>query len=317
MTRSLVLLAGISLLMTQPALGGQTRELKVTVLSTMLADAGFGEWGYSALVEADGKKILFDTGANPDIVLKNAAALGIELSDVEDVVISHHHDDHTGGLLSLRRTLMLKNPNAMSRVHVSGNIFTPRLKADGSDGNGLTPIRGPYEATGGHFILHDGPTELAPGVWFTGPVPRKFPETNWSDQGLRIHTSTGDTADNIPDDAALVFNTSDGLVILTGCGHAGIVNIATYAQTIADQKNVFAVIGGLHLFAKTDDVVDWTGAQLKRLGVKYLLAGHCTGIEATMRLRQVIGLNRHTAPVSSVGSSFTLHKGIFPGKLAA
>jgi 7,8-dihydropterin-6-yl-methyl-4-(beta-D-ribofuranosyl)aminobenzene 5'-phosphate synthase len=317
MIRLLALLAGISLLVTQPVLGGQTRELKVTVLSTMLADAGFGEWGYSALVEADGKKILFDTGANPDIVLKNAAALGIELSDVEDVVISHHHDDHTGGLLSLRRTLMLKNPNAMSRVHVSGNIFTPRLKADGSDGNGLTPLRGPYEATGGHFILHDGPTELAPGVWFTGPVPRKFPETNWSNEGLRIHTSTGDTVDNIPDDAALVFNTSDGLVILTGCGHAGIVNIATYAQTIADQKTVIAVIGGLHLFAKTDDVVDWTGAQLKRLGVKYLLAGHCTGIEATMRLRQEIGLNRHTAPVSSVGSSFTLHKGIYPGKLAA
>ena len=317
MTRSLVLLAGISLLMTQPALGGQTRELKVTVLSTMLADAGFGEWGYSALVEADGKKILFDTGANPDIVLKNAAALGIELSDVEDVVISHHHDDHTGGLLSLRRTLMLKNPNAMSRVHVSGNIFTPRLKADGSDGNGLTPLRGPYEATGGHFILHDGPTELAPGVWFTGPVPRKFPETNWSDQGLRIHTSTGDTMDNIPDDAALVFNTSDGLVILTGCGHAGIVNIATYAQAITNKKTVVAVIGGLHLFAKTDDVVDWTGAQLKGFGVKYLLAGHCTGIEATLRLRQALGLDRHTAPVSSVGSSFTLHKGIFPGKLAA
>jgi 7,8-dihydropterin-6-yl-methyl-4-(beta-D-ribofuranosyl)aminobenzene 5'-phosphate synthase len=227
MMRLLALVAGISLLITQPALAGQTRELKVTVLSTMLADAGFGEWGYSALVEADGKKILFDTGANPDIVLKNAAALGIELSDVEDVVVSHHHDDHTGGLLSLRRALMVKNPNAMSRVHVSGNIFTPRLKADGSDGNGLAPIRGPYEATGGHFILHDGPTELAPGVWFTGPVPRKYPETNWSNQGLRIHTSTGDTVDNIPDDAALVFNTSDGLVILTGCGHAGIVNIAT------------------------------------------------------------------------------------------
>jgi 7,8-dihydropterin-6-yl-methyl-4-(beta-D-ribofuranosyl)aminobenzene 5'-phosphate synthase len=212
---------------------------------------------------------------------------------------------------------MLKNPNAMSRVHVSGNIFTPRLKADGSDGNGLTPIRGPYEATGGHFILHDGPTELAPGVWFTGPVPRKFPETNWSNQGLRIHTSTGDTVDNIPDDAALVFDTSDGLVILTGCGHAGIVNIATYALTLTDKKTVVAVIGGLHLFAKTDDVVDWTGAQLKHFGVKYLLAGHCTGIEATMRLRQVIGLNRHTAPVSSVGSSFTLHEGIYPGKLAA
>jgi 7,8-dihydropterin-6-yl-methyl-4-(beta-D-ribofuranosyl)aminobenzene 5'-phosphate synthase len=317
MMRLLALLTAISLLMAQPAVGGQTRELKVTVLSTMLADAGIGEWGYAALVEADGKKFLFDTGASPDVVLKNAATLGIDLSVVEDVVVSHHHDDHTSGLLSLRRELLLKNPNAMSRVHVSGNIFTPRLKADGSDGNGLTPIRGPYEATGGRFILHEGPTELAPGVWFTGPVPRKFPETNWSDQGLRIHTSTGDTVDNIPDDAALVFDTSDGLVILTGCGHAGIVNIATYAQTITAKKTVFAVIGGLHLFAKPDDVVDWTGAQLKRVGVKYLLAGHCTGIEATMRLRRVIGLDRHTAPVSSVGSSFTLHKGIYPGKLAA
>ena len=317
MLRLLTLVAGFSLLITQAASAGQARELKVTVLSTMLADAGIGEWGYSALVDVDGKKVLFDTGANPDTVLKNAAALGIDLSVVEDVVVSHHHDDHTGGLLSLRQTLMLKNPNAMSRVHVSGNIFTPRLKADGSDGNGLTPKRGPYEATGGHFILHDAPTEIAPGVWFTGPVPRKYPETNWSDEGLHIRTSTGDIADNIPDDAALVFDTSDGLVILTGCGHAGIVNIATYARKIADNKPVVAVIGGLHLFAKSDDVVDWTGAQLKRMGVKYLLAGHCTGIEATMRLRRVIGLDRHTAPVSSVGSTFTLHKGIFPGELAA
>jgi 7,8-dihydropterin-6-yl-methyl-4-(beta-D-ribofuranosyl)aminobenzene 5'-phosphate synthase len=317
MTRLLALLAGFSLLMTQAAFGGQARELKVTVLSTMLADAGIGEWGYSALVDVDGKKVLFDTGANPDTVLKNAVALGIDLADVEDVVISHHHDDHTGGLLALRQTLMLKNPKAMSRAHVSANIFTPRLKTDGSDGNGLTPLRGPYEATGGRFILHDGATELAPGAWFTGPVPRKFPETNWSDQGLHIHTSTGDIADNIPDDAALVFDTSEGLVILTGCGHAGIVNIATYARKIADNKPVIAVIGGLHLFAKSDDVVDWTGAQLKRMGVKYLLAGHCTGIEATMRLRRVIGLTRQTAPVSSVGSSFTLHKGIDPRKLAA
>lgn len=317
MTRLLALVAGLFLLAIHPASGGEVRQLKVTVLSTMLADSGIGEWGYSALVEVDGKKILFDTGANPDTVLKNAATLGIDLSDVEDVVISHHHDDHTGGLLSLRRALLLKNPAAMSRAHVSANIFTPRLKADGSDGNGLTPSRAPYEATGGHFLLHDAPTEIAPGVWFTGPVPRKFPETNWSDKGLSIHTSTGDTVDNIPDDAALVFNTSDGLVILTGCGHAGIVNIGTYAQTIAGKKTVVAVIGGLHLFAKPDSVVDWTGAQLKRMGVKYLLAGHCTGIEATMRLRRALGLDRHTAPVSSVGSSFTLHKGIYPGKLAA
>ena len=69
------------------------KSLKVTVLSTLLADrAGLGEWGYSALAEVDGRKFLFDTGANPDLVLKNAKSPGIDLSDVEDVVISHNHD---------------------------------------------------------------------------------------------------------------------------------------------------------------------------------------------------------------------------------
>lgn len=299
------------------ARAGKVRALKVTVLSTMLADKGLGEWGYSALVEADGHAFLFDTGANPDVVLKNAQALGIDLSKVEDVVISHNHDDHTGGLVTLRRELMRKNPRAMGRVHVSANIFLPRLKADGSDDNGLTPLKAEYERLGGHFVLHDGPVELAPGVWFTGPVPRKYPETNWSTDGVKLHTAAGDVTDNVPEDAALVFATSEGLVVLTGCGHAGIVNIADYARTIAGARPVFAVIGGLHLFAKSDQVVDWTGDQLRRLGVRYLLAGHCTGIEATWRLRADLGLTRKTAPISSVGSSFTLGQGIDAGDIAA
>lgn len=249
--------------------------------------------------------------------MENAKSLGVNLSDVEDVVISHNHADHTGGLLTLRRELMKKNPRAVSRVHVSANIFLPRLKDDGSDDNGLTPLQSEYERLGGHFILHEGAAELAPGVWFTGPVPRKYPETNWSPKGLKLRTAAGDVTDNVPDDAALVFSSPEGLVVLTGCGHAGIINIAEYAQTIAGSAPVFAVIGGLHLFAKSDQVVDWTGAQLRRLGVRYLLAGHCTGIEATWRLRAALGLSRKTAPVSSVGSSFTLREGIRPGELAA
>jgi 7,8-dihydropterin-6-yl-methyl-4-(beta-D-ribofuranosyl)aminobenzene 5'-phosphate synthase len=299
------------------ALAGQVKTLKVTVLSTMLADQGLGEWGYSALVEVDGRKFLFDTGANPDVVLKNAKSLGINLSDVEDVVISHNHDDHTGGLITLRRELMKKNPRAMSRAHVSANIFLPRLKADGSDDNGLSPLRTEYERLGGSFALHEDAAELATGVWFTGPVPRKYPETNWSTEGLNLHTAAGDVTDNVPEDAALVFSTPEGLVVLTGCGHAGIVNISEYAQQIAGPAPIFTVIGGLHLFAKSDEVVDWTGAQLRRLGVRYLLAGHCTGIEATWRLRSALGLTRKTAPVSSVGSSFTLGKGIQPRDIAA
>lgn len=317
MRRLIAFLAGLLLLVAPAfATAAPVKSLKITVLSTMLADAGFGEWGYAALVEADGHRILFDTGAHPDVVLKNAKELGIDLSTVEEVVVSHDHDDHTGGLLALRQALMVKNPRAIGLVHVSDNIFTPRLKADGSDGNGLTPARAPYEAMGGRFVLHGGPAEIAPGVWFTGPVPRKYPETNWSDQGLKIRTAAGLVADNLPDDAALVIQTEHGLVILTGCGHAGIVNIATYATDFMHDPRVYAIVGGIHLFAKSDETVDWTGEQLKRFGVKYFLAGHCTGIEATFRLRRILGLTRKTAPVSSVGSSFSLDKGIDPRQVA-
>ncbi|MFN0180027.1 MAG: MBL fold metallo-hydrolase [Gemmatimonadales bacterium] len=107
--------------------------VKVTVLSTMLAGdpaGGIGEWGYAALVEVDGYRILFDTGARPETVLRNAAGLGIDLSAVTDVILSHNHDDHTGGLLTLRREMAKKNPAALGTVHVAravsavGSTFT-------------------------------------------------------------------------------------------------------------------------------------------------------------------------------------------------
>lgn len=317
-------LAGVALALGQlaspqaRAADGEHRvhQLKITVLSTMLADEGLGEWGYAALVEADGRRFLFDTGANPGVVLKNAEALHIDLSTVDEVVLSHNHDDHTGGLISLREGLMGRNPRAMSQVHVAEGIFVPRLHRDGSDDNGLTPLRARYEALGGHFAAHAGAEELAPGVWFTGPVPRRFPETNYSTENNHIATPAGPVVDNVPEDAALVFDTDDGLVVLTGCGHAGIVNIATQARVLALGRPLLAVVGGLHLFAKSEATVDWTAAQLRTMGLRYLLAGHCTGIEATIRLRQQLGFDRHSAPVSSVGSSFTLGKGIYAGLIA-
>jgi 7,8-dihydropterin-6-yl-methyl-4-(beta-D-ribofuranosyl)aminobenzene 5'-phosphate synthase len=296
----------------------QARALKITVLVTNVAGdlrAGDGEWGYSALVEVDGHKILYDTGASADMVLKNARALHIDLSDVEDVVLSHNHSDHVGGLMTLRREFAKTNPRAMSRVHVGARIFEPRLDDSGEDDNGLRSIRAEYLATGGEFIVHDKPTELFPGVWFTGPVPRPNPERNWN-PGLWLVTAQGRVEDNVPEDSELVFNTNDGIVILTGCGHAGIVNIAEYARTIAGDKPLLAVVGGLHLFAASDQTLAWTGAKLKSYRIENLLAGHCTGIEATYRLRDSTGLTRKTAVVSATGSSFTLGLGIDPRKLA-
>ena len=108
-------------------------SLKITVLSTMLADRGMGEWGFSVLVEADGHRILFDTGLHPETVLDNAHDLGIDLSNVTDVVLSHHHGDHTGGLVELRQELSKKSPSAMSRIHVAPGIFLSRRQPGRDD----------------------------------------------------------------------------------------------------------------------------------------------------------------------------------------
>jgi 7,8-dihydropterin-6-yl-methyl-4-(beta-D-ribofuranosyl)aminobenzene 5'-phosphate synthase len=294
------------------------RALKITVLVTNVAGdprAGDGEWGFSALVEVDGHKLLYDTGASADLVLRNARTLHIDLSDVEDVVLSHNHFDHVGGLMMLRTEFSKMNPRAMSRVHVAAGIFQPRLTSTGEDHNGLKDIRAQYLATGGNFIVHDGPTELLPGVWFTGPVPRPNNEKNWS-PGLSLDTPNGRIEDNVPEDSPLLFDTPEGTVILTGCGHAGVINIVEYARHLLGVQPLIAIVGGIHLFAASDATVAWTASKLKQYGLQNLLAAHCTGFEATYRLRQLIGLKRETAVVAAVGSSFTLGKGIDPLALA-
>jgi 7,8-dihydropterin-6-yl-methyl-4-(beta-D-ribofuranosyl)aminobenzene 5'-phosphate synthase len=313
-----VLLAGPAVFAADPPSGHHVHALKVTVLVSNLAGdphEGDGEWGYSALVEVDGHKILYDTGSSPDMALKNAKALKIDLSDVEDVVLSHNHYDHVGGLMTLRRELSKINPRAMSRVHVGAGVFEPRLDTSGEDRNGLRLIRAEYLATGGTFVFHDKPAELLPGVWLTGPVPRPNDEKNWT-PGLSLDAKQGRIEDNVPEDSALLFDTDAGMVILTGCAHAGIVNIAEYARNIVGKKPIVAIIGGLHLYSASDQTLGWTGAKLKSYGVQSLLAGHCTGIEATYRLREYLGLTRKTAIVSAVGSSFTLNQGFDPRRLA-
>ena len=293
------------------------QTLKVTVLSTMLTGSsqGIGEWGFAALVEVDGKRWLVDTGARAETVLENAAELGLDLSDITDVVITHNHADHTGGLLTLRRELKTRNPDALSRAHVGAGIFEPRLQPDGKDTNGLMPLKAAYEAMGGAFVTHEKPEELMPGVWFSGPVPRIHSERNWSGS-LKVRTAAGLVEDTVAEDSAIVIETAQGLVVVTGCGHAGIVNIIDYARKTVGDAPVHAVIGGLHLFAATDEQLAWTAARLREAGLAHLLGAHCTGVEAVFRLRDLANLSRRTAVVAAVGASFTLGRGIEPLALA-
>ena len=291
----------------------KVKALKITVLSTMLADYGtLGEWGFAALVEADGKRMLFDSGAHPDTVLKNAQALKVDLSGIDEMVLSHNHGDHSGGIVALRTELMKANPKALSVAHVGKGIFIPRIDKQGKDENGALPIRAAYETLGGTWVEHGKPTELLPGAWLTGPVPRPNDEHNWS--GYR-QMSDG-SEDIVQEDSALIFDTDKGLVMLTGCGHAGVVNIAEYARATVREAPFEAIVGGLHLFRADDKTIAWTVSKLKPMGVRHLLGAHCTGIEATYKLRDGLGLDRKTATVAAVGSWYDLADGLHPGELA-
>ena len=297
---------------TPPA---QVHALKVTILSTMLADSGIGEWGFSALVEVGDHRVLVDTGARPQTVLQNARELGVDLASVQEVILTHNHDDHVGGLMTLRQELMKTNPAALSRAHVAKGIFYSRPTKSGGEDNEMIAIKKAYEATGGTFIMHESAAEIFPGGWLTGPVPRVFPERNWSVTG-QVRTPDGLVEDNIPEDQSLVLNTPRGLVLITGCGHAGVVNILTFSRNTFPNTPVYAIVGGLHLFAASDTQVDWTADKLKEFGLAYLVGAHCTGVESVYRIRQRLGLPRKSAVVGAVGATFVLGEGIHPGKIA-
>ena len=293
----------------------RVHSLKITILSTMLADDGLGEWGFSALVEADSHRVLVDTGARPRTVLENARELGIDLSTVQEVILTHNHSDHVGGLITLRQELMKANPAALSRVHVAKGIFYPRPGKNGVEDNAMIAIKPAYEATGGVFIEHESAAEIFPGAWLTGPVPRVYPERNWSVTG-QVRTPQGLVEDTIPEDQSLVLNTDQGLILVTGCGHAGVINTLTFARHEFPETPVYGVLGGLHLFAASEKQLDWTGDKLKEFGTSYLVGAHCTGIESVYHLRERLGLTRRTAVVGAVGATFVLGEGVHPGRIA-
>lgn len=259
------------------ASGHRVQALVITVLSTTKAPVGTGEWGFSALVEADGHRLLFDTGAKPDTVLHNAAVLGVDLATIPMVVLSHHHDDHVGGLMTLRTAVAERTPAALATAHVAAGMFTPRRRGTAPrELNTMIGVRPAFEASGGAFVVHDRPAEIAPGVWVTGPVPRVHPEHNWSGARM-IEGPEGWVEDTLLEGQELVIDTDEGLVVLSGCGHAGVVNIVAHARSTIRSAPLRAAVGGFHLMDATPAQIEWTGEQLRAVGLQELYAAHCTG----------------------------------------
>lgn len=294
------------------------KEVKITILSTMLADAGIGEWGFSALVEVDTFKLLFDTGNKPQTVLENLKDLNIDLSHVTHVMLSHSHEDHTGGWIPIRRAISAQNMKALTQVHVGQGFFYPRVLPSGELFRQRIADSTYYVALGGDIHVHQTFEEILPGMFVTGPVPRVHPEKNYGLNGVigKVRIGNTTTEDNVPEDMSLVIDTDKGLIILSGCGHAGIINTVEYTRKYFKGKEVLAVIGGFHLFAKGNEDLKWTATNLKKSGVKHFIGAHCTGIEAVYQLRQLMGMSRANCVVGAVGATYTLSKGINPGNIA-
>ncbi len=301
---------------TQAAFG-QVKTLEVVVLSTMLADrSGVGEWGFSALVETSGHRILFDTGARPETVLQNARELKIDLSGVTEVILSHHHGDHVGGLLTLRRELAKQNPDALKKAYVGAGIFLSRPGPQGQETNEALLLKKQYEELGGSFLVIDRPREILPGVWLTGPVPRTHLERNWSLKRAIRKEDGSLVEDNVPEDMSLAVDSDKGLVVISGCGHAGIINTLEYARKSVRESRVHAAVGGFHLFEADATTLDWTADQLRKLELQNFLGAHCTGIESVFGLRQKLELSRASCAVGAVGARFSLKSGLDPGAIA-
>ena len=294
-------------------------EVTVTILSSNLANGSTaGEWGLSALVEADGRCILFDAGRRPETVLYNANELDVDLSCVTDVVLSHFHFDHTTGLVPILKALRPDHPGAIRRVHVAEGFFLSRRAPSMSgeaEANQMIALRDSLEEAGIEFVVHSEPSEIAPGIWVTGPVPRPHTERNYPDF-LLIERDGDWVVDHVPESQGLTIVTERGHIVLMGCGHSGVVNMLTHVQESIGDRPIHALMGGLHLFNASDQTLGWTADRLREIGVEHLMAGHCTGIEPLMRLRTGLNLSRRTAVVGAVGSRFVYGEGIRPTVIA-
>ena len=266
------------------------------------------EHGFSALVTVRTGKtssaLLFDTGASPDALAVNAGRLGIDAGGLQGVVLSHGHFDHAGGLDGLAR---LRGRSGLP-LTVHPAVWTRRrlMLPGGRDLEMPTLSRGALEREGFEVIERRQPSLLAGGILITGEVDRVtefehgMPPQHQAWDG---HGWQHDAA--VIDDQALVIGVRGrGLVVITGCGHAGVVNIIRHAMRLTGVPRLLAVIGGFHLSGPAfEPVIEPTVAALTELAPELIAPGHCTG----WRAQHTLAATLPDAWVqTSVGTTYTL-----------
>ena len=244
-----------------------------------------GERGFSVLIEKDGKQYLYDTGRD-DACIHNAAALGKDITKTDMIFLSHGHVDHTGGLENVIKAIghpvmIVCHPDVFSKKYALWS-------------NGAKSYIGiPFEAE--HFTrmhkeninFQTGFYMAAKGVWLTGEVPRLNKEEVIPKESF-VLVDGKFKKDTLLDDNALILDTDKGLVVITGCGHSGIINILNYVKKNLD-KNIYAVIGGMHLEGVDRKHFQFVESELTRIfkeeHTQVFVPNHCTGKRAIAEFR--------------------------------
>lgn len=238
-------------------------------------------------VESGGKKdaFLFDTGVTVEGALHNMEVLEVRPTELHTIILSHGHTDHTRGLIGLgKRYGRRKLPIVL---HPDAFLKRKNLFPDGHETMHIPPVRQDLEAEGFKVIEERGPTVLLEGMaLITGQIPRTTPfETGHPLQYAEIN-GRWEKDPWIHDDQAVVMHVKDkGLVVLTGCGHAGLINTLRHARSFTGVQEVYAVIGGFHLTGHIfEPIIPPTIQALHEISPKIVVPQHCTGWKATFEI---------------------------------
>lgn len=267
---------------------GILEKFRLVVLaenSVMFGSRLLGQHGISFLLEvqAEGMKrfILVDVGQNTDTLMYNMKSLGIDPSIVDAIVLTHRHQDHTGGLSKVLKAIGKRDLPVIAHPDITRFQFTDKklLRYSGMRLEDKERI----EKAGGVLFLTRDPLKILPGLMTTGEVVRT---TDFEKpEGFKTINEEGRVVyDALRDDIAVIALMKEGIVIITGCAHSGIVNIIKHSIKLAGVSKVVAVIGGLHLINASDERIAKTVSSLQELQVENIYAGHCTGFKAQVEL---------------------------------